>query len=372
MPRTFSTENLRNVFAEDNKYESFRSIASSLVRGQAIYELDDNGNERRVSNADANKAMRKVFMEICGLTEDDLKSRKKRERAERLHDVEIFEVIEDDFDFRINEGFRESEWFDQFVDYRSHALGDANEFVVESNQQFIVGLTSGDHHDVTIQQLGGNDVVTVKCQNHAVKIGKDIDLIILGRYDYAKMVQKVADAYLADIKETVFTELYAAESKLPSGNTFKMTGALTAATKAQFDQLISNVQAANGTDVVIIGTKVALKNLTAITDVDWANLDQKDSIANTGRLGVYEGTVLMEVPQRFRPGTFTGMLSDEKMLIMPVGADKLVKFFDEGETEIFEITEKGDHKDDFQTYEVQRAYGAEVVLSQYFGVWNKA
>lgn len=371
MLMNFSTENLRNVFAEDNKYESFRSVASSLVRGQAIYELDDNGNERLVSTADANKAMRKVFMEICGLSEEDLKSRKKRERAERLHGVEIFEIIEEDIDFKINEGFQESEWFEAFVDYRSHAMGDANSFRVDPKQSLIVGVTAGDHHDVTIQQLGEGTDYVVKCKSHAVKIGKDIDLVILGRYDYNKMVQKVAEAYIQDIQLTVFTELYGASSLLPAGTTFKMTGALSSATKATFDGIISNVAAANGSDVVIIGTKLALKNLNNIADVDWASEDQKISMTNTGRLGTYEGTLIMEVPQRFQPGTFTGYISDETLLIMPMGGDKLVKFYDEGETEIFEITEKGEHKDDFQTYEVQRDYGAEVVLSQYFGRWDK-
>ena len=117
MIKNFSTQNLREVFAEGNKYESFRSLASNLVRGNAIYELDDNGNERTVNKSDANKAIRKVFMEVCGLTEEDLKSKKKRERAERLHGVEIFEIIEEDIDFVINEGWRESEWFNTFVEY---------------------------------------------------------------------------------------------------------------------------------------------------------------------------------------------------------------------------------------------------------------
>ena len=112
MTKNFSTQNLREVFAEENKYENFRSIASNLIRGNAIYELDDNGNERTVSKTDANKAIRKVFMEVCGLTEDDLKSKKKRLRAEELHGIELFEIIEEDIEFRINEGWQNSEFFE--------------------------------------------------------------------------------------------------------------------------------------------------------------------------------------------------------------------------------------------------------------------
>lgn len=369
----FSTENLRNVFAEENKYDNFRSVASNLIRGNAIYELDDEGNERKVSNRQANEAIRKVFMDICGLTEEDLKSRKRRYRAEKLHGMEIFEIIEEDIEFIINQGFEENEWFEQFVDRKSHALGDANSFYVEDQQYLIVGDVSGDHHDVTMQQLGAGQEFSVKCTNHAVKIGKDIDLIILGRYDYSKMVQKVADAFIKDIQDEIFASVYGASDKLPAGSGLKMTTDLTTGTKPDFDALIEKVQILNDSDVVLVGTKVALKKLNALTDVDWATPDQKESMARTGRLGFYEGTTLMEVPQRLKIGSLTEMLlPNDTILVLPVREDKFVKFFEEGETEIHEVTEKADLKDDFQTYEVQRAYGSQVVLGQYFGVWDKA
>ncbi len=371
--KNFSTENLRNVFAEENKYESFRSVASNLVHGNAIFELDDDGNERQVSKTNANKAIRKVFMEICGLSEDDLKSRKKRMRAEKLHAPEIYEIIEEDIEFAINRGFEDNEWFNRFVDRKSHADGDANAFYVDDDQYLIVGKTSGDHHDVTIQQIGAGHEFAVNCVDHAVKIGKDIDLIILGRYDYTKMVQKVAEAFVHDIQNEIFVQVFAAASKLPAAAGLTMTTALSSATKADFDNLIENVEVYNNSPVMIMGTKVALKMLTALADVNWASESQKEDFTNLGRLGHYEGTTLIEIPQRLELGTgFNKLIPNDVLLILPVKDDQFVKFYDEGETEIFETTEKGEHKDDFQTYEVQRAYGCEVVLGQYFGVYDKA
>lgn len=373
MLKVFSTEHLCNVFEEENKYDNFRQVASSLVRGTEVYELDDNGNERRVSTADANKAVRKVFMEICGLSEEDLQSKKRRQRAEEAHMTEIYEIIEEDIEFEINRGLQASEWFNQFVDMKSHALGDANSFYIDQDQYLIVGDVSGDHHDVTIQQIGAGEEHPVKCTSHAVKIGKDIDLIILGRYDYSKMVRKIAEAYQRDIQNKIFADVYAAADELPADSGLKMTTALSAATKADFDNLIENVEVYNDSEVVIMGTKVALKMLTAITDVDWATLEQKDSIMRTGRLGMYEGVTLIEIPQRLALGEdFTKLLPNDVLLIVPVNTDKFVKFFDEGETEIFEIRDKGDLKDDFQTHEVHRTYGSEIVLGRYFGVYDKA
>lgn len=375
MIKNFSTQNLRTVFAEENKYDNFRSVASNLVRGNAIFELDDEGNERRVSNSDANKAIRKVFMQICGLTEEDLKSRKKRHRAEKLHGPEIYEIIEEDIEFKINEGWANNEWFQSFVEMKSAALGDANSFYSEARQYLIVGKTSGDHHDITMQQLGAGEEFAVQYQDHAVKIGKDIDLIILGRYDYNKLITKIADAYTKDILDTIFADVYAASNRLPAS--MKKSGALSTSTKANFDKLIENVEIVNGSGVVIMGTKSALKKITALADVDWATNEQKAQIVATGRLGAYEGTTLIEVPQRLKIGANLTTLPDtdlllpnDKLLIIPVVDDKFVKFYDLGETEIFEVTEKADLKDDFQTYEVRRAYGHQIVLGQYFGEWT--
>ena len=75
-----NTENLRMVFATEGKYDSFKRLTHSLVHGEDIFEYDDNGVEKRVSKSSANKAVQKVFMDICGLTENYLKSKKTRHR----------------------------------------------------------------------------------------------------------------------------------------------------------------------------------------------------------------------------------------------------------------------------------------------------
>lgn len=362
------TEHLKMVFAEDGKLTNFQRLCKNLNRGSEIYEFDSEGRERRVSRAEANKAVQKVFMEICGLTQEDLKSAKTRRRAEQDHAREIFEIIEEEIDFKINEGFESNEWFNQFVETKNIALGDANEFVVQHDCLFVVGDYSGDNHDITMQQYPEGSVLQVKTSPKTVKIGKDIDLIILGRIDFAKWIDRVAASYIQYVQSMAYAELKAAAAALPSD--MKDTGTLSAANKANFDALIEKVAIANGSDVVIMGTKNALKKITALADVNWISASQKEYMAETGRLGSYEGTVLIEVPQRFRPGTRTVAIDDGELYIVPVVEDKFVKFVDEGETEIFEITEKGRLVDDFDTYEMSRRMGADVVLGSYFGYWE--
>lgn len=372
MPRmNFSTENLRQVFAEEGKYDHFRQLCSSLVRGEDVYELDDQGNERKVSKSDANRAVRKVLMEVCGITEADMNSKKARKRKEEAHKNEIFEIIEEDVDFKINEGFEESEWFNQFVDMKNVKLGDANEFETPDKSVLVVAEIAGDHHDITMQQLGEGERFPVKTSSYGIKIGKDIDLIILGRVDYTKLVDKITEAFVQFVQNMMYTETYNASSKLPSGSGLIGSGTLGASTKAKFDAIIEKVGALNNSEVVIMGTKNALKKLNDLSDVDWRADSQKEAVANSGRLGSYEGTELFEIPQRVKIGDINSYLFDnDVLLIMPVIEDKFVKFVDEGETEIFEVTDKAQLVDDFQTYEVKRTMGIAVVLGQYFGRWN--
>ena len=364
-----STENLRLVFAEEGKFDNFKKLTHSLVHGEDIYEYDDNGVEKRVSRSQANKAVRKVLMDICGLTEEDLKSRKKRHRAEKLHGPEIFEVIESEIDFKINVGFHESEWFNNYVEQHNVALGDALQFAINNDRTLFEVLDySGSNHDITMQQLPEQGYVTVKTTPKTIKIGKDIDLIILGRVDFDVWVQKVADSFVRYIQNLAYNALIGAEAKLPAA--YKGNGTLAAGTKNLFDALIDQVALANDSDVIIMGTKTALKKISALADVQWASDAQKQQMNDFGRLGIYEGTTLVEIPQRLDLNGTSTLVATNKLFIMPLSTDKFVKFVDEGETEIFEVTEKFELQDDFETYEITRRMGIDVILGQYFGVWK--
>ena len=96
----FSTEHLRKVFEDADKYENFKKLTYNLNHGIDIYEYDDDGNQRKVSKHEANKAIRKIIMEVCDLTEEDLRSNKRRERALELHHTEVYELLESDIDFK--------------------------------------------------------------------------------------------------------------------------------------------------------------------------------------------------------------------------------------------------------------------------------
>lgn len=373
MKMNFSTQNLRDVFAEDGKFDNFKQLCFDLNHGNKLYDFDEDGNRYEITKKEANKAIQHVFMEICGLTDADLASPKKVKRAVKAHHNEIFEIIEDDVEFKVVTGLTEDEWFTEFVEYRNESLGDQTEFeITADNVLFIVAEVSGDHHDLTMQSLPRNSFARVNVKRYGMKVGKDIDLVVLGRVDYTQLTDKIAESFIYDIREKCFTAMYGAASKLPNNSQFNKTGVLSTTTKGAFDTLLEDVATANNSDIYIVGTKMALKKLNALADVDWASNDQKKEMNTLGRLGSYEGTTLVEIPQKFRLNDVKEKLySNNVLFVFSRNEDKFIKMLDKGETEIVEAGEnKGDLADDFQTYEAQRSYGVGVTLGQYFGVWT--
>ena len=71
----FSSEHLRKVFEEEGKYEAFRNLCFDLNHGNEIYEYDEDGVGRKLSKHEANQAIRKILMEVCELTEEDIIAR---------------------------------------------------------------------------------------------------------------------------------------------------------------------------------------------------------------------------------------------------------------------------------------------------------
>ena len=95
----------------------------------------------------------------------------------------------------------------------------------------------------------------------------------------------------------------------------------------------------------------------------------KDEMYKTGRLGLYEGNTLVELPQRFDRvgGKLTRMLKDDELLILPAATEKFIKFVNEGDVKTLEKTNEGDYTNDLMTHEVQQRLGVEIVMNQHIG-----
>ena len=372
--RVFFSEHVKNVFSKfGTNYEEVKNLMSDLALKREMYDEDGN----KITKAEAEKTLLDISRGIFGLSANY--SPREFNRAMRDHSREWFDIVEETVDEYIEYGMRESELFNQLVNYRSRRLGQDNLFWVPGDDIILsVAKVGTSHHDYILQRYNEGESYTVPVARYGAAVGADINRYMAGQEDWDRLINAIAKSFVLKQQVEIYNLAMNAATKLPVQTGFVDGGALSSSTKDAFDEIIANVSAANdGADVVIFGTNVALKQITKLADVEWASHGQKDDIAAMGRLGSYEGTALFEVPQRFADKTLTTKLFDDKKLIfLPVGVDnKLIDFFTYGETEINEVTEKGEEHgryDDLMKYEVQMSWGAAVRVHRQFGQWTLA
>lgn len=196
---------------------------------------------------------------------------------------------------------------------------------------------------------------------------------MMGRVDWAGFVQKIYEAFDKYINDMVYQAVMAAGDKVLPTNQFSKTGALSDATKDEFITLVEDVQAANGCEVVVMGTKSALAKLSAMEDINWVSNGMKEERHTTGRLGMFEGIRLVEIPQRFATNDTTVKLVDNtKLLVMPVADNKFIKIYNEGDAQIKEISDGNTNMDKTIEYEYQLKMGICTMINRKFGMWTLA
>lgn len=363
-----------NVFADMNTtYEEVKNLMFDILEGNEIF---DEESGRVISKKEANDKLRTVFQKLLGV--DEHCTKREFRRAMEAHHREIFDVLEEAIDFRIeNSGFMRSDFFNTYVDLRNIALGDEQRFKVKHDTVIHVSKVGTSHHDYALQRLAKDTYFTVPVQRYGAALGIDLNMYIIGRENLTDLVDAIASAFDYQIDSMINSAMVSAASQLPVQTGFVDTGVLGSTTKDRFDAIIENVRIANNSDVAIVGTLTALKKINALSEANtnWIANSLKESVSHTGILGDYEGTNMIVIPQRFVANNIPNkLISNTVLWIMPVGAqDKFIKFVDAGETEIDQILNKGEdygRQDDIGKYEVQREMGCSVVLGRYFGKWT--
>ena len=315
-----------NVFAEmETNYDEVKNLMYDLAVGNDIYDED-----RLVSKSEAEDKLRSITQKIFGV--DSTSSPRDLKRAQREHAREFFDIIEEVVDVVISNGFKDNEFFNNFVDYRNLALGDAYEFYSEKDVILSIAKVGVSHHDYILQRLGKGQATTIPYQRYGAAIGIDLNMYMIGRERFDELVNAISKAFTIQIQQEIYAQLLSAASAIPAAISagFVGSGALSSTTKDNFDAIISNVETANESPVVILGTKTALKKLNALSDVNWRAQSLKEDVSHSGRMGDYEGTVLMELPQRFTSAdNLTPLVDNTKLWILPADqTDKFIKMVD--------------------------------------------
>lgn len=358
--KVFENESLNATFESLNyEFEDMKELMADTARGT-----------QEVSKKEAEAAIRNMMFAVLELDPSNLDNKKLYKRAMKNNKNRLFEVIEDVVEDMLVQGWSNDPFFMQYVEMKNLADGDRNEFWAEEEVTLAVAEISGDHHDILIQRLGEGQSYSVKTNTYGAAVGTDIRLFLAGRKDWSALINAIYKAFDKKIKDTVYAEVMNVGEKLPVNSMFNKAMVLDEAHKEDFDQLLSDVSAANDNcEVIIMGTATALKKVGKLTDIEWVSNGMKDAMHEDGKLGFYEGTALVEIPQRLikKGAELERMIDSSKLLVMPVSMDKFVKMVNVGDAEILEINEKGARMDDSMKFEYQESFGIGTQVGKYFG-----
>ena len=200
----------------------------------------------------------------------------------------------------------------------------------------------------------------------AVKVYAEFERVVMGAEDFAKFVNKMYEAYDRYVKNALYDAMVGYATTLVGQ--FKKSGSLT---EADLNALCDLVETATGYQVRIMGTKAALRNVTALKGSEYYSDSMKDEHYKTGLLGWFEGRELIEIPQVFEKNKVGTYKIDNTLLwIMPTSEEKFIKLVNEGDTQLRAITDKDANMDMTYEQEMMTKLGVAVMLNSAFGVFD--
>lgn len=309
------------------------------------------------------EAIRTELLGVLGLEKFEKKAFRK---AFRQHKAEVFAIIEDIADQVMKDGlYQMNAFFNQFVEVKNLALGDTNSFYVETKNQLEVSEFSGSHWDLKRKRVDVGQEFTLEMKNYGIKVYEEIERIMSGRADLAKLVTFVIDAVERKLATIAQATLAGAIANLPTG--FPVSGSYN---ESKIIESLQHTQADTGVKPTIIGTATGLAKLQNKSNIPISN-DMADEINKQGYLTVWQGYTCMEIPQGHKVGTFEFIMDDNRLYGL-TGGDKLVKICLEGVTEVEEINDGTSNADRTSEYTLQFRAGSAIAYSKMISVIDLA
>lgn len=353
---------IQNTFKDINDVRTFSKICIDTYKNQLQGQSKEQGNA----------VIRKRILEVAGLDEGFTDIQFKKAFKKQSVKEAVFEIIEETLDNTLISGWSSDPWFNRYVDFRTATLGQKNEFYIPADDMILnVSKISGGHHNIERQRLGHGTTRTVATRTYGAKVYAEMSRFLQGVEDWNALVDAVSKAFTVQVNRMIHTQVMSAVKTLPVPSKWNQKGLANTTNKKAFKQLIADVKRATGSSAVIMGTEVGLGELTGFADVNWISTEAKSDIYGMGRLGTFEGTQIVELPNVFDYNNEQAYLEDDtKVIIMPGNIDKFVKFYYEGADTIVEHLNIADNADDTRDYEFQSVMGVETVTNRRFGVWT--
>lgn len=356
------SQNLLMVFdAHKTSLEEF----TQLLRDRSA------GTLQGVTPQQADEKIRQIFCEIAGISEKPTRTEVQKALRRQEVRLDVFEVIEEILPEMILTGWQDSPFFDEYVEVKNLALGDRNEFRVNDDTILTVSKISRGNWAIERQRLGRGKTFAVPMETYAVAIYAEAERVMMGAENWADLVDHVRKAMIHRLNQDLYNAFQSASTQLPASA--NLTPMLSLATpddsRDKLVELVTDVGGLNRSGVTIVGTHTGIAKLQRLDDIAWRSEKAKEDLYLTGKLGFWMGTPLVEIPQVYVPGTTTRMLADDKLFVLPTGADnKFLKVCYEGAALIREITEAQENLDmSYEYYYVQNV-GVAAALSKVFGL----
>ena len=328
----------------------------------------------KYSNDELDDSIRNAFMEIMGT--DTFKTKRDFHRAYSKHKEELYEIIEDSVDQYIKDSQDlKSEFYKQFVEFKSEAIGDVNEFYIENDQDLIVSKLANSNWTIFKQRIDNGSIMSTSIQYIGLAIEEDYMRFISGRCDYPRMVMKMAkaiDDYLTQLAYDTFS--MALTHALPI---FQPAGAYN---EELFNRTVQAVEAANGQEAYILGTETALRKIQAetLSASSLMSNEMKNQVNSNGLLTVHNGKRCIVIPNGFKAGKLVKevggkkvpdfIFDDDKVYIL-TGDEKPIKMFMESPEMNRDWTYK-DNSDMTMGEELITGIGATLAYNKAFGVYT--
>lgn len=302
---------------------------------------------------------------ITGLVELNGGSDKLDYRAIRKGKTnEMFEVLEVVVARNVASGLTENAFFQEFVDYRDVEFGDKESFYIEDDSLFTVANLSMGNWAIERQRINKGTSKSIETSAKGIKAYEQIERLLAGRITLDDFVKKITKSLLQARLELAYVAFSNGLDALPTP--YKKTGSYT---EDNMYALIEEVEIANpGKDVVIIGTRNALRKISV---VDAANgEDAKSSKYAMGYYGNVGDVKVMAVKQANKVGT-TNRVFDDNTLYVVAGDDKPIKFITEG-TPIIDTSDMLKNVDGTVDLMAIEMTGAGTVFGGYIGKYDLA
>lgn len=305
----------------------------SMTNELAALMNDSLTNKVALFNENASKytdqAVRDAFFEILG-------EEKLTWKGWRRHKIECFEIMENVLDVNIPLSWVDSPFYKQFVETKSTADGDTNEFVVEDASVLFTSKLAGNYWSIDRQKVQGNRSFSVQVETIGIRVYDELERFLKGTITLAKMVANLQKAFQDEIDSRIYTSFNGIGTYLPAK--FQETGSYDKDTLAD---LIQRVQVASRRNVILAGTRSALAHIVDGINANIMSEKQKEEIATTGMLLDYTGLGVhaMQIPQSFARFSYDFKVDNNSIFVLPDGV-KPVKLFFEGDTRTKENTEK--------------------------------